>query len=104
MAEKGSPAPVLAQPKERLDKWLFKARFFRSRSLATEVVEKGHCRVNGQRTAKPGYGVSVGDVLTFPQADRIRLIRILDLAERRGPAAEAATLYLDLDAASTALE
>ncbi len=68
------------------------------------MVGKAHCRVNGQKTAKPGYGVSVGDVLTFPQAKRIRVIRIVDLAQRRGPAAEAAALYVDLDAAPSPLE
>ena len=68
------------------------------------LVDKGRCRVNGQRISKPGYGISVGDVLTFPQANRIRLIRIEDLAQRRGPAVEAATLYADLDAAPSPLE
>lgn len=104
MGGKGAPATVGVQSKERLDKWLFQARFFRARALAAEVVGKGHCRVNGQRTSKPGYAVSVGDVLTFPQADRIRLIRIVDLAQRRGPAVEAVMLYVDLDASPSPLE
>lgn len=82
----------------RLDKWLVQARFFKTRGLACELCEAGRVRVNGQRTAKPAYAVGAGDVLTFPQGGRVRLIRILGLAVRRGPATEAASLYLDLDA------
>ncbi len=56
-------------------------------------------RLNAQRCQKPGHAVAVGDVLTFPQGARIRVVRILALSERRGPATEAQTLYVDLDAA-----
>ena len=56
-------------------------------------------RINAQRCLKPGHAVGVGDVLTFPQGARIRVVRILVLSERRGPATEAQTLYVDLDAA-----
>ena len=87
-----------------MDKWLFQARFFRSRSLAAETLEAGHCRVNGRRTSKPGQAVGVGDVLTFPQADKIRLIRIADLAQRRGSATDASLMYVDLDASPSPLE
>jgi ribosome-associated heat shock protein Hsp15 len=86
------------QPKLRLDKWLFHARFFKSRDLAQDCVESGHLRLNAQRCKKPGHGVVVGDVLTFPQGGQIRLVRVLALAERRGPATEAQALYCDLDA------
>lgn len=68
------------------------------------MVATGHCRVNGLRVAKPGYAIGVGDVLTFPQGNRIRLVRLLDLAARRGPASEANLLFDDLDTASSALE
>ena len=84
----------------RLDKWLVQARFFKTRAIACETVEAAHVRVNGQRTAKPAYAVGAGDVLTFPQGSRIRVIRILGLTVRRGPATEAASLYLDLDASA----
>ncbi|MEO6298362.1 MAG: RNA-binding S4 domain-containing protein [Paracoccaceae bacterium] len=94
----------MVQPKLRLDKWLFHARFFRTRAVATEVVEEGHCRINSQRCGKPGHGVAVGDVLTFPQGDRIRVVRVLGVGERRGPATEAQRLYDDLDATSSDLE
>lgn len=62
------------------------------------MIEKGHLRVNGHKCKKPGHGVMVGDTLTFVQAQEVRLIRVLALSERRGPATEAQTLYLDLDA------
>lgn len=81
----------------RLDKWLWQARFFRSRPMACEVISDGHLRVNGNRCLKPGQQVGEGDTLTFPQAGRIRLIRVLAVGTRRGPAGEAQGLYLDLD-------
>ena len=92
----GKPDPAAAQ-KLRLDKWLWQARFFKSRSLAAEVIEAGHVRVNGTRISRPGRDIGAGDTLTFPQADRIRVVRILALGLRRGPATEAQALYLDLD-------
>lgn len=94
----GKPDPT---PRLRIDKWLWQARFFKSRSLAAAMVEEGHLRINGQPTTKPGREVSTGDTLTFPQGSRIRLIRITALGERRSPAPEAQTLYLDLDAPAT---
>ena len=86
------------QPKLRLDKWLFHARFFKSRELASDCVENGHLRLNAQRCLKPAHAVMVGDVLTFPQGNQIRVIRVLALSDRRGPAMEAQALYSDLDA------
>lgn len=83
--------------KIRLDKWLWQARFFKTRSLSAKLVSGGHVRVNSTRVSKPAVGVSVGDVLTFPQAKDVRVIKVLALGERRGPAPEAATLYEDLD-------
>jgi ribosome-associated heat shock protein Hsp15 len=90
------PAPAAADAEARLDKWLWRARFFRTRTLAARAVEGG-VRVNGQRTVKPGTAVRSGDVLTFVQAGRVRVVEVLDPGERRGPAAEARTLYLDRD-------
>lgn len=84
------------QPALRVDKWLWHARFFKTRARASEVVSGGHLRLNGQRVAKPAQGVRPGDVLTFPMGRRIRVIRVVALSERRGPAPEAAALYEDL--------
>ena len=83
--------------KLRIDKWLWHARFFKTRSLAAKVVSGGKLRVNGQPISKPAYMVSALDVLTFPQADTVRVIKVLALGERRGPAPEAQQLYEDLD-------
>lgn len=108
MAGPGAKPQANVQPKLRLDKWLWAARFFKSRDLAAEVILSGHLRVNGQHCRKPGHGVSMGDVLTFPQGRRIRVIRVQELGERRGPASEAQELYHDLapeaDAPSSPLE
>ena len=90
--------PTDTPPKDRLDKWLFHARFFKTRSLAAEQIEKGRIRINGQRCKKPGHAVRAGDVLTFAQGDAIRVIRVLHLGVRRGPATEAQGLYADLEA------
>lgn len=78
----------------RADKWLWRARFFKTRSLAAEAVGRG-LRVNGRRTDRPGATVRAGDVLTFAQAGRVRVIEVVDLGERRGPAPEAQALYRD---------
>ncbi len=90
-------------PKQRLDKWLWHARFFKTRTLAAKVVDGGHCRVNRERVRKPGHGIKPGDVLTFAQGRLIRVIEISGLAERRGPAPEAQKLYNDLDPPSPPL-
>ncbi len=83
-------------PKLRVDKWLWHARFFKTRSLAAREVSAGHIRINGDKTDKPARAVGPGDVLTFPQARRVRVVRIEALGERRGPAPEAQALYTDL--------
>ncbi|MFP4328059.1 MAG: RNA-binding S4 domain-containing protein [Paracoccaceae bacterium] len=81
----------------RLDKWLWQARFFKTRSLAARQVSEGRCRVNGTRVTKPAHAVGPGDVLTFAQAREVRVIRVVALGVRRGPAEEARALYHDLD-------
>ena len=98
MTGPGVKTTVFDRNKMRLDKWLAQARFFKKRELASDMVAEGHLRLNGQHCAKPGHGIGVGDVLTFPQGDVIRVIRILSLGTRRGPAPEAQMLYADLDA------
>ena len=81
----------------RLDKWLWQARFFKTRALSARVVSGGHVRVNSVRVSKPAHGVGAGDVLTFAQAQQVRVVRIVAIGIRRGPAAEARGLYDDLD-------
>ncbi len=82
--------------KLRIDKWLWQARFFKTRSLAAKQVTAGHVRINGQRALKPAQAVGPEDVLTFSQGRVVRVVRIENLGERRGPAPEAQTLYTDL--------
>lgn len=93
--EPGPPDPNA--PSIRADKWLWYARFFKSRTLAGKVVEGGRLRVSGVKVAKASAGVRVGDVLTFVQGRDVRVIRVLALGTRRGPASEAQTLYADLE-------
>ncbi len=81
--------------KQRIDKWLWQARFFKTRTMAARLVNDGRVRVNAARVTKASVSVGVGDALTFPQAERIRVVVIRGLAERRGPAAEAQALYDD---------
>ena len=83
----------------RVDKWLWQARFFKTRGLAQSVIEAGHLRVNGDKVARASREVGAGDVLTFAQGSGIRVIRVLGLPIRRGPAEEARALYEDLDPA-----
>lgn len=85
-----------AKERMRLDKWLWAARFFKTRSLATRETRAGRIRLNGRHVGKANTQVAPGDVLTFPKARRILVVRVLQLAERRGPAAEAQALYEDL--------
>ena len=80
----------------RLDKWLWYARFFKSRSLATRFCHSGRLRINGTVIRKAHLNVHVGDVLTFPKAEDIRVVEIVELGRRRGPAPEAQALYKDL--------
>lgn len=79
----------------RLDKWLWFARFFKTRSLASRLVCDGAVRLNGQRITKPAQAVGAGDVLTFAQGDAIRVVEIAACGTRRGPAPEAQALYID---------
>lgn len=81
----------------RLDKWLWYARFFKSRTLAAKVCASGRLRINANPVSKAHHPVKEGDVLTFPKERHIRVIRIQALGTRRGPASEARALYDDLD-------
>ena len=82
---------------QRLDRWLWFARFFKSRSLATRLCASNRVRVNGNTVTKAHQALRVGDVLTFPKDAHIRVIEVLALGHRRGPAPEARTLYEDLE-------
>jgi ribosome-associated heat shock protein Hsp15 len=81
----------------RVDKWLWHARFFKTRTLATKLAAAGNIRVNGQKQSRASASIRAGDVLTFPLNNHIRLIEVVALSTRRGPAPEAQALYIDRD-------
>jgi ribosome-associated heat shock protein Hsp15 len=88
----------------RIDVWLWRARFFKTRSLAGRFVEAGRIRLTRlgaeTRIDKPSRGVKAGDELVFAVGGRLVALRVCDVGERRGPATEARTLYADLDGSS----
>jgi ribosome-associated heat shock protein Hsp15 len=86
-----------ARPSLRLDKYLWQARFFKSRSQAAAYIAEGRLRLDGNVVLKSNQPVRIGCVLTFPLGSRIRVVRVLALGVRRGPPAEARTLYEDLE-------
>jgi ribosome-associated heat shock protein Hsp15 len=97
---------LLASPGEaarmRLDKWLWAARFLKSRSQGSALCASGRLRLNGTVCAKSHQIVRPGDVLTFPLGRAVRVIRVRALALRRGPPAIARLLYDDLSVCETA--
>ncbi len=80
----------------RLDKWLWFARFCKSRTLASNLCKSGRVRINKTPIDKPNHQIRAGDILTFPQGSRIRVVKVAALGVRRGPAPEAQTLYVDM--------
>ncbi|MEC9346336.1 MAG: RNA-binding S4 domain-containing protein [Pseudomonadota bacterium] len=88
----------MTQDTIRLDLWLWYARFFKSRTLAARAIRETRIRLNRRVVTKVSQPVRVGDVLTFPRADELIVVEVLDLGERRGPAAEARGLFRDLNA------
>ena len=81
---------------QRLDKWLWCARFMKARSDCARLVEGGMIRINRQPTGKPHARLRPGDVLTVPLRGHVRVIEVLALATRRGPACEAQALYREV--------
>ena len=80
----------------RLDKWLWFARFLKSRSMAQGLIEEGGVQINSKTVIKTATSIKPGDEILFPQGKRWRLVRVLALGERRGPAPEAQSLYEEL--------
>ena len=87
----------MREDRQRLDKWLWFARFAKSRTLAAKLVASGFVRVNGQRTDDPAKAIALEDVITLPLSRATLVIRVVDLGRRRGPATEARQLYVSLD-------
>lgn len=78
----------------RLDKWLWAARFYKTRGLATDEINKGRVQVNGQ-AAKPARDVKPGDLIELRQGPVQRTVQVLGLAQVRGPAPVAQALYAE---------
>lgn len=91
---------MLTGETQRVDRWLWFARFFKTRTVASRLVAAGRVRIGADtgtdRITKASHCIQPGDVLTFPQGRRIRVVRVTALGQRRGPAAEAQALYEDL--------
>ena len=77
----------------RIDKWLWHARFCKTRSMAQEKAAHGQIRLNGHRVEKLSVAVRIGDVMTLTSGGSVISVRVLGLGLRRGPAIEARTLY-----------
>ena len=82
--------------RQRIDKWLWHARVVRTRSAAAELAGSGHVRVNGDRISLASRAVKAGDVVTVGLDQRVRVMKVLAFAERRGSAEDAAPLYEEL--------
>lgn len=94
-----APTPTVAAghgPAQRIDKFLWFVRLARSRSGAQAMAERGIMRVNGRRIDRAHSPVRVGDLLTLALGDRVRVVRVLRLPDRRGAADEAAECFEEL--------
>jgi ribosome-associated heat shock protein Hsp15 len=80
----------------RVDRFLFFIRLVKSRTLAQSVIDQGHVRIDGRRVEKPSEDVRVGSVIGLPLHGQVRILRVLALPERRGPASEARQHYEEL--------
>jgi ribosome-associated heat shock protein Hsp15 len=83
----------------RIDKLLWYLRLAKTRGLAQDLAEAGHMRINGRRIDRAHQKVAPSDVLTIPAGQGIRIVTVLALPNRRGPASEAQSCYQELDAA-----
>ncbi len=88
--------PPPTEARQRLDKWLWFTRVVKTRSLAAKLIEEGHVRVNSVRIEQSSKSVKPGDVVTVALEHDVRVMRVVSAGERRGPAQEARSLYVDL--------
>jgi ribosome-associated heat shock protein Hsp15 len=86
----------------RIDRYLHCIRLVKSRTLAQALIDTGHVRLDGRHVAKPSEAVRPGQIVALPLHGRIRIIEILALPARRGPAAEALRHYREIDESAPA--
>jgi ribosome-associated heat shock protein Hsp15 len=86
----------------RLDRFLYFIRLLKSRTLAQGLIDAGNVRLDGKRVAKPAEEVRVGSVVALPLRGQVRVLRVLALPTRRGPANEAQRCYEELQEAASA--
>ena len=84
----------------RIDRFLFFVRLTKSRTIAQAVVEDGHIRIDGKRVTRPSEEVRAGSVVALPLHGNVRVVRVLSLPHRRGPAAEARSHYEEVEPVS----
>ena len=87
---------ILEKKTIRLDIYLYYIRIFKSRSIATKFVSTNRLRISGQVTQKPHKMISIGDVLTITIYDNIKILKVLDIPNRRGPYSESLNFYEDI--------
>lgn len=81
----------------RIDRFLFFIRLAKSRTIAQGIIEQGHVRIDGKRVEKPSDQVEAGSVIALPLHGQVRVLRVLALPARRGPATEARTCYEEIE-------
>ena len=87
---------ILEKKTLRLDIYLYYIRIFKSRSIATKFVLTNRLRISGKVTQKPHKMISIGDILTMTINDNIKILKILDIPNRRGPYSESLNFYEDI--------
>jgi len=80
----------------RIDRFLHCIRLVKSRTLAQTLIEAGHVRIDGRRIGKTSEEVRLGSIIAFPLRGRVRILKVLNLPQRRGPAPEARACYEEL--------
>jgi len=83
--------------RQRIDRWLWHARFVRTRGAAAAITEAGYIRINGARINAPGRMIRTGDIITVALDRGVRVVRVTGFAERRGAPESVAALYQEVD-------
>ena len=86
----------MTEGRQRLDKWLWHARFARTRTAAVELISAGYVRINGLRAQQAAKPVARGDVITAALPHKVMVVEVLNFSERRGAFPEASTLYREI--------